>query len=484
MSRITATPTPRLLHAIRHRDWSVWAALSELIDNSFGEQRGNASNIWIGWNPKDRVLFVLDDGRGMDDVGDLFVLGKGSASGQGDIGLYGVGGSEAGLWLSDRQLVQTLRNGQVASVRVDWAKCVSRQEYPTFSTDWRPVTARNWKHPVQHGTLIILGVRDGLRIVPDDIQAHLSRTFAAALRHGRRIFWLQDVGETTETTLALEPWNPGTLEDVVECTIVVQPGLSATIKAGRVDGLSIRNSKLSVNYLYRQIKAINFEPVVQGACGYIDLSPNWLEHLTTTKDNFRESSRDLEAELLARVWDALQPLIEKLEQAKLEKIFTNVKFKLQTRLHAGIANIRRARSGYGPGANPVPRPPGSDVPPEQPEAAAIVEIEKCSDASMEGLLCRVELAHAGAKAFVNQELPLIKQALKTEPVNQLLLESYLIQALASELVKRGALVSFGLFTEHEAKQLVERFNGESFDVVLYLIRTLTDGIVKEEVNAA
>lgn len=496
-----AIPTARLLNAVRQKDWTVWGALFELVDNSFGEQRGNADHVQIFWNAsrRNRNLIVLDNGRGMQDVADLFVLGKGSKPGAGDIGYFGVGGSEAGLWLSDIERVETLRNGKVARVEVNWEECIAREEYPDIDNRWHNATGRNCSaqlRKLRHGTAITLLVREKFKkILPENLQMHLSRTFAAALRQGRTIDWIQFDDDRTETVTRLKPWVPGELEDVIEGTVTVGKELSAAVRAGRVDGLSIQNSKLSINYLYRQIKETTegFGRPLQGACGYIDLSPGWLDHLTTTKDNIREESRDLESELMAKVAELLQPLVEKLEQCKLERVFNNVKFNLETRLNTGIATIRRERSKSGSGfgvtpqprpAGPNPKPLGPPQPGEDEPAAAVVHIRKTTDEEIDGLLCDVILTHNAAEARVNKDHADVQEALKSEPVNQRLLEAYLIQALATRIVQQNALVTFGLFSEEDAKTLMEQFNGNALDVVLHVIRKLTDGLIRTKSDEA
>jgi hypothetical protein len=74
---VKAVPTARILLATRSRKWTVPETLYELIDNSFDEDSGNASEVHITWDRKTRVMSVLDNGAGMDDIADLFTLGKG-----------------------------------------------------------------------------------------------------------------------------------------------------------------------------------------------------------------------------------------------------------------------------------------------------------------------------------------------------------------------------------------------------------------------
>jgi hypothetical protein len=501
-----AIPTGRILHGIRSRKWSIPDAIAELVDNSFGELRGKADTVSIQWDAKKRVLAVLDNGRGMKDVADLFTLGEGIASGAGDIGVFGMGGSEALLWLADHAVVETLRTdlvgGNVARGRANWKSCIDRQDFPTINNQWRratPATCTTELLDRGHGTLILLLLRDGLKVYPEVIRDQLSRRYGVGLRTGRRIEWIDGVGEEAVVT-PVTPWNPGEMKDVITATITIEQGLSAKVVAGRVDRLSVRHSKLAVNYLYRQIKETTegFGRIVQGAVGYIDLSPKWLQYLTTTKDDIREDCRHLEAELMRRIAEVLRPLVEKLEQAKLEKVFTNVRFNLKRRLEFGIQYATTADPdgvdsdiidvpGELPGGGSGFDGPGYQRPrkPRRPEHfAAQIDIEQVTDDQLEGLLCRVEVGRVGelrtAKAFINKEHELVKMALLAEPVNQRLLEHILIATLSTEIVKQDALVTFGLFTQRQADALMKRFDNDVYSIVLFLIRVLTDGVIKDD----
>jgi Histidine kinase-, DNA gyrase B-, and HSP90-like ATPase len=498
-----ALPTGRILHGIRSRKWSIPDAIAELVDNSFGELRGKADTVTIQWDAKKRVLGILDNGQGMKDVADLFTLGEGTVSGAGDNGVFGMGGSEALLWLADYASVETLRSdlvgGRVARGRANWKTCVDRQDFPIIDTQWRPATLATCSQELlarRHGTLILLRLREGLRVRPEIIRDQLSRWYGIGLRTGRCIYWLDGVGDEAVVTPVV-PWNPGEMKDVISATITIEQGLSAQVVAGRVDGLSVRHSKLAVNYLYRQIKETTegFGRIVQGAVGYVDLSPEWLQYLTTTKDDIREDCRHLEAELMRQIAEVLRPLVETLEQAKLEKVFTNVKINLKRRLEFGIQQATTADpdgiesdiieapgdldgSGNGVDGSGYKRPRK----PRRPEQlAAQIDIEQVPDSEIDGRLCQVEVGRIGdvrtAKAFINKEHELVKMALLSEPINQRLLEHILIAALSTEIVKQDALVTFGLFTPRGAEALMEKY--DSYGVILSLIRILTDGVVKE-----
>src|SRR4030095_11549800 len=106
-----------------------------------------------------------------------------------------------------------------------------------------------------------------------------------------------------------------------------------------------------------------------------------------------------------------------------------------------------------------------------------------SDEENGGLLCRVVVDRIGdvrtAKAFINNDHELVKMALLSEPINQRLLKPILFAALSTKTVKNNVLVAFGLFTQAQADALMQRFDNNTYDVILHLIRVLTYGIVQD-----
>jgi len=85
------TPKPAMLRSVQNERWNVTGALAELLDNSFGPGRGNATAVIIFHDLTARTLTVLDNGRGMDAIGRLFQHGNSIGHSIGDIGEYGAG---------------------------------------------------------------------------------------------------------------------------------------------------------------------------------------------------------------------------------------------------------------------------------------------------------------------------------------------------------------------------------------------------------
>ena len=110
------------LAQFQRESWEATAcgALAELLDNSFGPGRGNATAVTIFHDPAARTLSVLDNGRGIYAIGRLFQHGNSIGHSIGDIGEYGAGGTKALLWLASKVSIWTLREQMVQHDRVIW----------------------------------------------------------------------------------------------------------------------------------------------------------------------------------------------------------------------------------------------------------------------------------------------------------------------------------------------------------------------------
>src|SRR5215471_18642521 len=157
MGGFDTTPKPAFLLAMQNQKWTVAGALSELVDNSFGPGRGNATRVHITHDTKHRTITVLDNGVGMESIGRLFQLGNTIGRTPGDIGLYGAGGTMAILWLASRVEVWTLRDGQVSHDEVRWAEWFTASSFPHIDDRWIAATLANTPADLLnlgHGTLV------------------------------------------------------------------------------------------------------------------------------------------------------------------------------------------------------------------------------------------------------------------------------------------------------------------------------------------
>src|SRR5262245_32751349 len=177
---------------MQNEKWDAAHAISELVDNSFGEGRGNADTVYVNWCPKARVLSVLDNGRGMDDPADLFQLGRTAGRSVRDIGKYGSGGTTACLWLGSSVKVWTVRDRKVSWAVANWKQIRESLKWTVPLSEPVRMTVHNTPlvlYELGRGTLVeIMAARDK-RFYPDVIRRELAQTYAPALRHGRKLIW-------------------------------------------------------------------------------------------------------------------------------------------------------------------------------------------------------------------------------------------------------------------------------------------------------
>ena len=187
------TPSPGFLRALRNQSWTAAGAISELVDNSFGAGRGNADRVVITHDTMSKTITVLDNGRGMNAIGQLFKLGDTIGRTPGDIGEYGSGGTWALLWLANVVDIWSLKNGRVSHDRVDWVAEMQATKFSPVSNEWVIATVNNTPHELlacEHGTLIKIHLnpeRD--RKVSDAVKKLLASTYAPGLRAGKEIVW-------------------------------------------------------------------------------------------------------------------------------------------------------------------------------------------------------------------------------------------------------------------------------------------------------
>jgi hypothetical protein len=206
------TPKPAMLRSVQNERWTVSGALAELLDNSFGPGRGNATAVTIFHDLAARTLTVLDNGRGMDAIGRLFQHGNSIGRSIGDIGEYGAGGTKALLWLASRVSIWTLREQMVQNDRVIWKNWFNLDSFDNanVSNDWHRVNSSNIPPEllaIGHGTLITLHLLPTRSLRVNNIVRDLARIYSTGLRKGRQISWVTfRKGAPVETTELADPF--------------------------------------------------------------------------------------------------------------------------------------------------------------------------------------------------------------------------------------------------------------------------------------
>lgn len=457
------TPTLALIEGLASDDWDVRGAISELVDNSLGEGRGNASRVDIRWDQKTRELTVLDNGQGMKDVGDLFQLGKGVGRHPKDIGKYGMGGTMAIVWLGVEVDVWTKRGNQMSSAHVAWGQL---KDWRIPQQGWQRASLANTPSELlaeTQGTLIRLLVPRSKKFHADTVQRELAKRYAPGLRAGRRIRW------TTVTTRGDERVDelaaPRGLPQPIHIDLVVVVGTADLPVQGSIGldpDLSPEDSRVDIGFGARVVRGTkdcysspdgeqSYSGV--GVAGYIDLGEGWQDFLTSTKTDFKDI-RVYDA-LMAALFERLEPLLKESERRgetlQLETIALRLAVSLEGAFEIDVAAAPRApepqyrwtRTGEGVPVPPieVKREPVTGA--EEGEGAArkvrastTVWVDFDAGGSrLKGLLYDVDIRDDGIWVYLDKDHPSVKEARqRRSPVQEMLLQHLVVSAVSAALV--------------------------------------------------
>jgi anti-sigma regulatory factor (Ser/Thr protein kinase) len=309
-------PKPHMLKSIRSRNWKLEGAIEELVDNSLGH--GRAHNVDIIIDHISKAIVVHDDGIGIDDVNRIFRYGDASAHDVlTEIGQYGVGATNAVVYLGDVTEVHTVRDSRKHTMTVDWAE-VER------SGEWPKRYRGNGTRPLadERGTMVIVGelarARGWRFSTSQRMAGEFGRVFAPAVRTGKRIRILHRYAKGEEQLLTVEPFNPPDLTDEVPIAGEV-PTASGVLKwtgrAGLSASLTDRHNGVHIAFGHRVIETTK-EPFGTKSAPTlyceITLDPTtpWKHALSEHKDEVVHH-RD---ELIGSIHAEIESLLEKSAQ--------------------------------------------------------------------------------------------------------------------------------------------------------------------------
>lgn len=195
------TPKPELIRSRIARDWTPHRAIAEFVDNSLAPNKGAARDVYVELVPG--YIEITDHGAGCDDINRLFCLGDSSSYGdRNDIGLYGVGATDACIWLGTIQLVETVRDGRLRRMEHNWDP--NNPKWP------RPYRGKGEvvrdDHPLATGgtRIRISRLRKGRVFHAEKLKVELGRLFAPGLLQDMRIFVRRGSSSEWETVLPFE----------------------------------------------------------------------------------------------------------------------------------------------------------------------------------------------------------------------------------------------------------------------------------------
>ncbi|MGH2396530.1 MAG: hypothetical protein ACRDFW_05990 [bacterium] len=451
MNREILQPTARMYRALRNQKRPFGTALAEWIENALGENRGNAERVWI--TVDERHVSILDDGQAPTKLGDVVQIGAGAGSGGYDTGRFGWGGSIAQLTYASKSWMYGLRrDGLSCKDKVSWDRVVEHEEHPAVDSTWgRPGrTFPKRLRELGHGFLLDMEIHKGKHISSSAIKAHIAREFAAGLRAGKRIYWVEK-----GVTLEIEPWRPPDLSDVVMASLVLEPGnLHVELEAGWSDKLSPADQGLELEYGPRRLGRVTsvFEgyrgPTIFGWLRLV--GDGWLDHFESEKTGIA-SDVLLEA-LETKAHELLLPLMEELKKIQRETALVEIAGEVADALNKLKASQTGITTGW-----------------DQPEWEArgghrtVRDGEPPKRAIQGKRLIRIEgVSNLGTRPFevdcpikgdwwvqLNEEVAPIRRALEERPPDKPLMHQVLAMAVAFEIVKQGTAVELGLYSQDE-----------------------------------
>lgn len=475
MKTYDITPKPAMLRAIQNQRWTVAGALAELVDNSYGQGRGNARRVEISYHHRHHLLSVLDDGRGMGAVGDLFKLGEGAGRTINDIGEYGSGGTMALLWLYSDVTVWTLRDGMVSHVNMHWPSIFKADDFPRVADEWRKATPSNTPEElfnVGAGTLIKGQLLRTRKIQLSNTRRDLAATFAPATRYGKELLWQ---GEYLADPL---PSFAAGKSVAIDLVLRTPDGHDLGVRGeiGEIADLPLSRSYVHIGFGPRVVKRTRdfFESPdgtdrfrVAGIAGWLDLLDGWQPYLATTKDEIGDTP--VYEALRASVFEKIRPLLQDLRRRKEHLLLEGLALELNQAFDIGAES-----------EVPVEEPPPVEIngyektgkrsfekherereadsnsaETERKPVLAKLELSPLSDLEMQNRLCHAEPMGDGIAVYINEEHGSVRIALEREPVNRLAL-SFLVLGEVASVVDHNEHLLRRIFRPGDARNLLAK----------------------------
>lgn len=322
------------------------SALSELVDNSLD---AHADMVHIKFQP--RSFELEDNGDGAPSLEPFFGFGihqEHARGRRGALGIWGVGGTHAILYLSGEMTV---------SVQIDTR---TRTNRTCLSTNWKRLAAKfnagdkitaSQEPNDGAGTGTRIQLVGNIRKTPnnrdlDKLTQALAFRYSKALSEGAKIIVTRGKPEAGGRDIALKPYTPPTLTDTISDTFEVN-GKRAAIMVGIVpQGTTNERPGLHYRYSYRVIEESSAEGCGEYSSarifGFVDLLAGW--RLDLHKDGVTDKdAKQLHAEVFARIEPLLKQAQSQLMLAESAALLSEV----ERRLSDAIAKTKKAKRGRG-----------------------------------------------------------------------------------------------------------------------------------------
>ena len=327
-------PSTGLIKAMIDADLSLKTCIAELIGNALDQ---DAKRIDLSLNKKHPGEFTIsDDGKGCPNLEKMIMLGSHVPSKKGTIGRYGVGCKDAVVWLGGSTLIDSLTgSGKKESAFVDWLQL----------DNWQVQFEDDCVRATRGVTITVKDLRVRRFTGWKSVGAYVSELFSAAIDHGVVITVDGKVVKSNPAPL-LDNRVPFriTREGLVFegfCGILVDKGISS--------GWNIRYGWQTIASNCTNEGFGELSPQGFWGMGYMvdDGEREW--NLTRNKN----WSEDLASMLNSPdLWEIVQPLLEKLQQANDQMLMHLNHDFANTELTSMINRIKVSRVDDGLSATP------------------------------------------------------------------------------------------------------------------------------------
>ena len=247
-------PFPHIIKSIRNRPWNLWGAVGELVDNSLGHGKATEVNIFI---LNSVGVLVTDNGIGVDDVNRIFRLGDASAHDDwAEIGQFGVGSTDAGIFLGDELKVTTVRDHRRHEMTVNWKTVEKEKKWPLRYKGKGRVAKKG-----EIGTQVIV-TKPAQKIYhlvsSERLAVELGTMFAPGLHDGAKITVLHELKGGERQAIPVVPFTPADLTNVILISgeVVGDNGevLRWSGRAGLSASLTQRHNGVHIGFRHRVIE--------------------------------------------------------------------------------------------------------------------------------------------------------------------------------------------------------------------------------------
>ena len=296
-------PSSHMLAAVRNQNMKTHVCFAELIDNSLD---ANAERVTI--TTKNKRILVCDNGVGVPNLLAMTQFGGHQTEGRSTSGKFGVGGIEAICNLGDTLIVETVRNGQMQTARLDF---VQQHQSKNWDVDIEAVPVSD---SVECGTRITITNLKTTWIQNTTLIKNLQEMFAPAIKNGKKI--IVDgltIGSPDQVPLEMETSGEGVLN-----------GKSFKWFAGIIPESSNQAGGWNVALRNRMMDGYQYCGIEAGCSikkfyGYIELLEDDMSNRWSV-DKHKNSCEEVEA-ICDSLWPSIQHLIIKcneLDSIKLD----------------------------------------------------------------------------------------------------------------------------------------------------------------------